>query len=143
MLVAVKVIANGHIGWVLRGKVHIGRARWDLRCSPCGACRCAPSHHFVMPTSVDITCGSPAISRGWLGLPKQTAKSAVTARRLLLSPLRLFGRSRERKRPPAHTRGIRRRALGAEEGVGAHEKWFWVAPVTERASSAHGDCDLS
>ena len=76
--------SNGHIGWVLRGKVHTGRARWDLR--------------------------------WWLGLPKQTAKSAVTALRLLLCPLRLFGCSRERKRPPAHTGGIRRRALGAEKG---------------------------
>ena len=75
-----------------------------------------------MPTSVDITCGSPAISRGWLGLPKQTAKSAATARRLLLSPLRLFGRSREQKRPPAHPGGGRRREMGAEERADAHER---------------------
>ena len=28
----------------------------------------------------------------------------------------------ERKRPPAHTGGIKRRERGAEEGAGAHEK---------------------
>ena len=121
--------SNGHIGWVLRGKVHTGRARWDLRCSPCGACRCAPSHHFVMPTSVDITCGSPAISRGWLGLPKQTAKSAVTARRLLLSPLRLFGRSREQKRAPAHTGECWTKESCAWKCCFAYRRWLQVAPV--------------